>query len=107
MNSEFFVNVNKLHDQADCFSKEKNLCEQLYSQIRRVKSMNNTVGDYAYSNLMRKVRALADFYGNMKNAANTTADDVERVLTEISLELEDNFIENQKKFRFDLDYDMD
>ncbi len=101
MNSEVFVNANKLHEQADHFSKEKGLCDQLYSQIRRVRSLSNTGIDYKYSNVMEKVRALADFYGSMKNAANTIADDVENMLAEIGMRLEDDFIANQKTFSFE------
>lgn len=101
MSSEVYVNVNKLREQADHFQNEKGLCDQLYSQIRRVRSLSDTGLDYKYSNLMRKVKALADFYGSMKNAANTVANDAENAIAEIGMKLEDNFVANQKTFTFE------
>ena len=107
MSSEYFIDVNKLQEQADCFSREQNLCEQLYSQIRRVKNIHNPVYEYTYSTLLKKVRALADFYGNMNKAANTISDDTERILNEIGSRLEENISANQKMFHFITDYEFD
>lgn len=99
MRGYFVVKTQNLSEISERFSEARRTADMLSSYLQRAKMLDLPEKAAEYNKLIRRVDALADFFGKMHDAANSTADDVSDIIRRFAAQLEENIDDMQQLLR--------
>ena len=89
MQGDFVVKTQKLRDQANYYTTERQYADQLIQYLRRAQTLS-PAKSAAYQELIKKADKLSTYYSNMSSSTKTICDEVEAASREIRKLFEDN-----------------